>query len=139
MDLSLISKYRFASSIKVLETESSILTQGKEHTDKLQVSVQKAMPEKLQKNVKTNFTLFRTHQYSLSIKKVFTMRYPCGIQIYDLEATQSDFEQELPIEEAEKVIGGINAVRGMLGHERPPTPPLPCKIRLLSYDLGSTL
>lgn len=34
------------------------------------------------------------------------MRYSCNIQISDLEAVQSDFKQELTIEEAEKVVGG---------------------------------
>jgi hypothetical protein len=34
------------------------------------------------------------------------MQYSCGIQISDLEAIQSDFEQQLTTGEAEKVVSG---------------------------------
>lgn len=34
------------------------------------------------------------------------MRHSRGLQIADLEAIQSDFEQELTIEETKKVVGG---------------------------------
>lgn len=36
------------------------------------------------------------------------MRHPSSLQISDLEAIPSGFEQELTVEEAEKIVGGTN-------------------------------
>lgn len=45
------------------------------------------------------------------------MRHPSGLQISDLEAIPSVIEQELTIEEAEKVVGGTGN-----SNERPDHP-----------------